>query len=184
MTKMTSQLAQQGLDMGAIYEIRAMYRYQRPHTAYALTAGMMEHAVHTDYTYLNVLVAETGEVMPTRRFKAEVWPAIKKQGVAARRPRHITGGAFDSVDCGKIRYHLVLTIDNVLKLRVSYKKSLSGKSEEIMYIEKVNASSLDYIQIKNLIDDLRPIFDILTYKNKSWATYNLKEILKKWLTNN
>lgn len=184
MTKMTTQLAQQGLDMGAIYEIRAMYRYQRPHSAYVLTAGMMEHAVHTDYTYLNVLVVETGEVIPTRTFKAKVWPEIKKQGVAARRPHHLTGGCFDSVDCGKIRYHLVLTIHNVLKLRVSYKKSTGSKSEEIMYIEKVNASSVDYIKMKNLIDDLRPIFDILTYKNKSWASYNLSEVLKKWVTNN
>lgn len=184
MTKMTSQLAQQGLDMGAIYEIRSMYRYQRPHEAYALTAGMMEHAVHTDYTYLNVLVVETGEIIPTRTFKSKVWPEIKKQGVAARRSRRLTGGAFDSVDCGKIRYHLVLTIHNVLKLRVSYKKSLSGKSEEIMYIEKENASSVDYIQMKNLIDDLRPIFDILTYKNKSWAGYNLSLVLKKWVNDN
>lgn len=184
MTKMTSQLAQQGLDMGAIYEIRAMYRYQRPHEAYKLTAGMMEHAVHTDYTYLNVLVVATGEVMPTRTFKSKVWPEVKKQDVAARRPHHLTGGAFDSVDCGKIRYHLVLTIHNVLKLRVSYKKSFGGKSEEIMYIEKVNAGAVDYIKMKNLIDDLRPIFDILTYKNKSWASYNLSEVLKKWVTNN
>ncbi len=184
MTKMTSQLAQQGLDMGAIYEIRAMYKYQRPHEAYKLTPAMMEHAVHTDYTYLNVLVVGTGEVMPTRTFKSKVWPAIKKQDVAARRPHHLTGGAFDSVDCGKIRYHLVLTIDNILKLRVSYKKSLSGKSEEIMYIEKVNASSVDYIQMKNMIDDLRPIFDILTYKNKSWAGYNLSLVLKKWVNDN
>ena len=184
MTKITSQLAQQGLDMGAIYEIRAMYRYQRPHEAYKLTPAMMEHAVHTDYTYLNVLVVETGEIIPTRTFKAKAWPEIKKQDVAARRSRRLTGGAFDSVDCGKIRYHLVLTIHNVLKLRVSYKKSTASKSEEIMYIEKVNASSVDYIKMKNLIDDLRPIFDILTYKNKSWASYNLKEVLKKWATDN
>lgn len=184
MTKMTSRLAQQGLDMGAIYEIRAMYKYQKPHSAYVLTPTMMEHAVHTDYTYLKVLVIETGEIIPTRTFKNEVWPKMKKEKNENNRPTYITGGAFDSVDSGKIRYHMVLTIDNILKLRVSYKKSLSGKSEEIMYIEKVNASSVDYIQMKNMIDDLRPIFDILTYKNKSWATYNLSLILKKWVTNN
>lgn len=183
MTKMTSQLAQQGLDMGAIYEIRAMYRYQRPHSAYVLTPAMQVHAVHTDYTYLNVLVVETGEVMPTRTFKSKVWPEIKKQGVAARRPVYITGGRFDSVDCAKMRYHLVLTIDNVLKLRVTYKKSTTAKSEEIMYIEKVNASSVDYIQMQNIINDLRPIFDILVCKNKWWADYKLKDVLNKWMNN-
>jgi hypothetical protein len=178
---MTSQLAQQGLDMGAIYEIRAMYKYQRPHTAYALTSTMLQHAVHTDYTYLKVLVIATGEIIPTRTFKNEVWPKMKKEKNENNRPTYITGGAFDSVDCGKIRYHLVLTIDNILKLRVSYKKSTASKSEEIMYIEKENASSIDYIQMKNLIDDLRPIFDILVCKNKWWADYKLKDVLNKWM---
>jgi len=184
MTKMTSRLAQQGLDMGAIYEIRAMYKYQKPHEAYKLTPAMMEHAVHTDYTYLKVLVIETGEIIPTRTFKNEVWPKMKKEKNENKAPTYITGGRFDSVDCAKMCYHLVLTIDNVLKLRVTYKKSTTAKSEEIMYIEKVNASSVDYIQMQNIINDLRPIFDILVCKNKWWADYKLKDVLTKWMNNN
>ena len=135
MTKMTSQLAQQGINMGAIYELAFINRWNKPAQAYVLTKAMAEVADYKDRTFHSVVIRETSEVVPTRQFKAD-WKEKympKKEKVYRQR----TNGKYEYTSWRRgeprkyytITYHLTHTSQDNLRLIV---RLITDKDSEVI----------------------------------------------------
>lgn len=85
------------IDEGALMELRNTYKWGKIPKVYQLTELGLQVVEYTDYTYSKVRNKLSGEVITTRKFKSDIYPAMLK---ASRKPKAYwtnTSGKFSYV---------------------------------------------------------------------------------------